>query len=388
MRLLVISHQIGKSAPGIVFERLLSELTKIKDIEVDIIACEYNPSIEIKNRGVQVVHYPSLHYRLSNLMISIFKRDWISEFLKYKIKLNNNYDFILALCSSGHLFGLVSGLFLIQKINCKIGCYLVDAVPAPLGWSINDRLYRSTIKLIARLLSKVDLVASVNQEMLDYQKKLFVPKNGLESLVLLPSSGSEEVRIVEYKNDGIHQFLYTGNIYGLRTSKYVIEAFSKLLNEIKNVRLCFVGTTGGEVETEIKKYDEDVRKRIVVLPRTSDLLPYYKKATALIDIDAEIDNDVFLSSKMSSYLILNRPIICETGKNSPSRNLFKGIPSVIQCGHDAEELKVAMMKVIENYNSFDYSDRNKVLRMQSSKNVACNLYRTIKKLMDDEKNEE
>lgn len=41
-----------------------------------------------------------------------------------------------------------------------------------------------------------------------------------------------------------------------------------------------------------------------------------------IDIYADIENDVFLSSKMSSYLLCDRPIICETGVNSPSRHVF------------------------------------------------------------------
>ena len=380
---MILAQQIGKSAPGIVFERLLSELCTLQNLEVDIVACEYNPSIPLHPQNLQIVNYPKIHYRLSNWMVSLFKRDVISDCLKYRIKPPvDDYDFIMALCSSGHLFGLVSGLFLKKKLNCKIGCYLVDAVPAPLGWSKNDRHYRTTKKMISMMLQEVDLISSVNKEMLEYQKQQFIAKANLESLVLLPSSSTEKVSEIEYESEGAYQFLYTGNIYGLRTSKYVIEAFSKLVKVRKDVSLCFVGATGGEVEAEIQKYNEEVTRRVSILPRTSNLLPYYKKATALIDIDAEIDNDVFLSSKMSSYLILNRPIICETGNNSPSRNLFKNIPSVLQCGHNVVELKNAMLAVIEKFESFNYSDRNDVLKMQSSRYVAESLYRTIKKLVD------
>jgi hypothetical protein len=36
-----------------------------------------------------------------------------------------------------------------------------------------------------------------------------------------------------------------------------------------------------------------------------------------VDIDADIENDVFISSKFFNYLMINRKILCITGKNSP-----------------------------------------------------------------------
>lgn len=384
MRILVISQQIGKSAPGIVFERVLSELTKNTEVDVDVVACEYNPSLEILSKNLQVVRYPKLHYRLNNIKDSLLNRDLISDILKYKIKLKHkNYDSIIAFCSSGHLFGLVSGIYLSKQLNCKLGCYLVDAVPAPLGWSKNDKLYRSTLKMIGRLLHNVDMIASVNKEMLDYQLTTFNHKKGLKAAVLLPPSNKSTVEIVPYEDDGIYRFLYTGNIYGLRSSKKMVEAFSLLVDKNENVELCFVGATGGEVEKEIEKYGKKVKDRILVTPRVNNLQPYYSKSIALLDIDANIDNDVFLSSKMSSYMTIDRPIICETGSNSPSRHLFKNIPSVIQCGHDANELLKAMLMVIKNYKTFDYSDRNEILNMQSSQNVANHLVETLLKLQKE-----
>lgn len=384
MKLLVISQQIGASAPGIVFERLLSELTKHASIEVDIVTCEYNPSLDIKANNVQVISYPTLHYRVSNFMNSIFWRDWISEILKYRIRLkHNDYDVILSLCSSGHMFGLVSGIYLRGKIGCKLACYLVDAVPAPIGWSKNDRLYRSTLKMIGSLLSKVDMIASVNQEMLNYQLKTFKHKEGLISTVLLPSSVVNKVSNIPYTHEGVYRFLYTGNIYGLRSSKYIIKAFSLLLKEREDIELYFVGNTGEDVRNELHKYGEKVRKHVVVYPRVSDLKPFYSKASALIDIDADIDNDVFLSSKMSSYLTIDRPIICETGLNSPSRNLFKNLSSIIQCNHDPEELYNAMRFIIDTYRKLDYTDRNHILCVQSSVNVAKLLLENLRDMIND-----
>lgn len=378
MKILVIAHQIGKSAPGIVFERVLMGLAKISGVVIDVIACDYNPSLSLVLRRVQVVPYPHLHYRLHNTIFKLSETDIIAEYLKYRIcKVDKDYDVVLSLCSSGHLFGLIVGNKLRKDLGCRFGCYLVDAVPAPLGWSKNDKLYKSTLNAISRLLQNVDFLASVNDKMLKYQESLFVHKFGFCSDVVYPPSLDQHINTYLFKRDNIFRFVFTGNIYGRRNPEYIIKAFSMLVEDYPNTELVFIGNSGKDLIEKINRDGAKVANKILVLSYIDNLSSFYEKATALIDIDADLDNDVFLSSKMSGYLTCNRPIICETGHNSPSRHLFNEIPSILQCEHNPIELCQAMSYCIGHFESFDYKDRDKALSLFDIDRNARVLYRLL-----------
>ena len=107
----------------------------------------------------------------------------------------------------------------------------------------------------------------------------------------------------------------------------------------------------------MKSITTKARSAIEIHPFTRDLDPFYKNATALIDIDADLENDVFLSSKIVNYLNINRIIISETGLNSPSRHLFKEISSIIHCDHNSDELYEAMIKSNLIRSNISYEDR-------------------------------
>ena len=378
MNILVLSQDIGKTAPGIVFERLLHGLTQNHDVSMDIVACNYDPVLEIKANNVQVVKYPHLHGRLYKGLVAIANTDVISHILKKKIRnIDARYDIILSLVSFHHYFGMIAGSYFKKKLNIKWACYLVDAIPAPGGWLPEDAYFRAVKGMIGEYLPQVDMLASVSAEMLKYQLSLFYNKEKIIKDVIFPPSESSMIEIFKEKDKFIKRFLYTGNIYGLRRSKYIIEAFSLLYKENKDVELVFVGNCNQSVRKELTKYNDEIASRIHLYSRTNDLKPYIEKATALIDIDADIENDVFLSSKMSGYLICNRPIICETGEDSPSRHVFSGVPSIIQCGHNPEELKEAMVYAIMNYGQFDYSDREDILKLFRLKDVSQKLHKLL-----------
>ena len=117
--------------------------------------------------------------------------------------------------------------------------------------------------------------------------------------------------------------------------------------------------------------------QVKLLPWTADPEPYFAQATALINIDAFVEQDVFLSSKLFSYLPYNRPVICQTGADSPSRHLFAGMESVLLCGHNALEIKDALLRAIREFDRFRYEDRLPLLQQASAPNVAQELAREL-----------
>lgn len=360
--MLIISPNVGRTAPGIVFEKLIEGLSKIHS--VDLITSDFHSSNLRTANKITIVPKLNLHPRLFKLFISIFgvcptDRIWERKVLyrlgKCDIK---KYDLIFSFVSFHHYTALFLGEKL-RRYGPKWAVYSVDAIPAPIGWSKNDAYYRSVKRIVSKKLSKAQYYFAANEEMLMYQLTTFdSEKLVYKGVVFNPNGG----RLIELKTPysfESYTFLYTGGIYGVRNPKYLLQAFRKLLKQYPNSTLEFVGTSLDN--SLFKDFSDFERRKIMLHPFTRDLIPYYERATALLDIDSELEDDVFLSSKMVNYLTINRLIISETGNNSPSRKLFSGIASIIQCNHDSDMIAKAMKKAIEDGPSADFRDREEII---------------------------
>jgi glycosyltransferase involved in cell wall biosynthesis len=186
---------------------------------------------------------------------------------------------------------------------------------------------------------------------------------------------------VEYpvNRSDINVFIYTGAIYGLRKSHYVINAFIKLLSIQPDSKLIFVGH-GLPIET-LSLINDKEKSKIETHPFTKDLTPYYIAATALIDIDSDLEDDVFISSKIVNYININRIIILETGHHSPSRQIFSGLNSVLQCYHDSDEIFEAMKKAIQLKHIISYNDRNEVRKLFQIEEVTQKINIVLNKII-------
>ena len=359
MKILIIASQVGNTAPGIVFERLLNGLSQYYDL--DVITSYFSSDIDLSGlNNVSVVPIRYKNPRVERAMIRLLKMNlydiiWAE---KVKKKCDSKYDLILSFASSHNLYSLIAGSRIAAIHKIKHYTYFVDAIPAPNGWIAEKGYFRGVKKIIKKYLSQVDGFFASNQKMLDYQLTTFNHKNRLKTGVIYNPCDRTDTKFYENGIKSKNTFLFTGGIYGLRTPDHVIKAFKQLLIEYPNSNLVFVGTNLSE--TFLTNCTESEREKILILPYTKDLNVFYKEATALIDIDANIDNDVFLSSKITNYLFVNRIIISVTGKNSPSREIFRNIPSIIQTRHDVQEIFYAMKKAINSFNNMEFSDRKKV----------------------------
>lgn len=369
----------GKSAPGIVFERLIHGLSLTHT--VDLLTADYSPSFELSSvKNVIEIKNTELHYRLQKLLISIFKINptdllWTKKAISTLDKRKHaEYDIILSFISFNHYAPVIAGNRLSKKLKTKHMVYLVDALPPPIGWLNNNSFYRATKALIAKQLSQVDGIFSANRKMLNYQLANFKAKKDIVTGVIYnPHFGT--LQVYKSKSDQPNSFLYTGGIYGPRKPDYVLQAFKKVLKKYPSSILEFVGSELSE--ESFSGFNDDERSKVIIHPFTRDLGPYYERATALIDIDAILPDDVFLSSKITNYITINRIIISETGENSPSREIFKNIPSILQCGHDADEIADAMCHAIQQQNTVDFNDRKDVIAIFDLKAIVDKLTKSI-----------
>jgi glycosyltransferase involved in cell wall biosynthesis len=261
----------------------------------------------------------------------------------------------------------------------KHAVYLSDAIPAP-GWPEHKYFVKGLKRFIRKSLSNIDALFTLNKEMLLYQISTFLPK---PRVITGTFPFGCRYHLLDYANDEkeINYFVYAGSIYGARKPNYLLIAFERLLDIFPSSKLVFIGTW--KDNPPFHRLRPNTIDNIITLPFQENLNSFFRKATGLINIDAEIPNDVFLSSKMGDYLPVNRIIINETGENSPSRNLFKGIQSVIHCDHDSTQLFEAMKFSISMKDSMDYEDRKPLIEELYIDNVANRFNETLRRLYDE-----
>ena len=360
MKILVLAQEIGGNAPGVLYERLLSALPS--PCELDVAVCSYDPSVPIQVRRHYPVSYPRMKHWAMRIMVSLTGRDWISyaKARSFCHQVEGDYDVVLSLCSNDRFWALEAGCRLKKSRGLPWVCFMVDAIPAPVAWNGNGLRRRAVLRRLKQMGPQMDYVASICDEMLAYERPFLHLREGVGSRAYLPPVPSETIR-TEPEAPANPVFLYAGRIYGKRSARNLLDAFASFLADFPGAQLVFLGLKE-DFAPYLDLYPPAVTDHIQLQAWTKDVQPWIDGATALIDIDADVPHDVYLSSKMLSYLRQQRPIICETGPDSPSRRIFGGIPSILQCGHDAGQLYKAMHRAVDGFREFDYSDRAAVIR--------------------------
>ena len=365
MKILILSSDIGTTAPGIVYERLIEGLSTKHDI--DLVTADFNPSSDLNSvKKIIEIKGTIIPTRVHKFLFTLFGINpfdllWSRKVIRVLKNSNDTkYDLIFSFISYNHYAALICSKKITNRNKIKHFVYSVDAIPAPLGWLKGDLYFKKTKKLITRLLANVEGIFLANQKMLEYQLNIVNPKNKIATGVIFnPSYG--KLQTLDFTGGETNTFLYTGGIYGPRKVCFVLEAFTEILKEYPDSTLEFVGST--IPESNLNFLTKTERSQVIIHPFTKDLTHFYERATALLDIDADLENDIFLSSKITNYITINRIIISETGVNSPSRTLFKNIPSIVQCLHDKEMLTKAMRYAIQQRDSISFKDRAEVITL-------------------------
>ena len=375
MNILVIAADIGITAQGIVYETLIRELSKSANIT--LITGSIRKGLDLK---LPICVIPSMHesnYRIENLLFSVFKRNFLDDLWLWKNtnkiskELVQKHHIILSFISNHHYRAMLLADYLSQRDSIKWSLYSVDAIPAPIGWSKKSRFVHNTKSFIGSYIKKSPSFFSSNYQMLAYQ--LFgLDYDGKTGVIYTPVR--DVIRVDECKTEKSPIFLYTGGIYGPRRPEALFEGFRLFLKKYPEAKLMFVGTS----EYVLSKCEDLVElKKVELYKHTHDLAPYYKKSTALLDINAYFENDVFLSSKVVNYLGVRRPIISITGLNSPSRNIFTNDPTIIHCKHDANEICDALCFTYEKQH-WDWKERENYISLFSPENVIKEMLEVIK----------
>jgi glycosyltransferase involved in cell wall biosynthesis len=384
-RILIINGNLRKEAAGgLVYYNILLKLSEYYELEL---FSKKMPEFDDLNSKISAFHLfnpPNISKKTNNLLLKNFNINveliTLKRAAKKFVKNNSNkpkFDLVLSLVAANSFQHISFGNTVAKKMNIKHFVYSVDPVPAVIGWansrmedtnpktSIKQKIsqfwtisplfrYKQSLKFVSQEFSKIDFYFASNNKMLEYQLNLFQPKKDFRSGVLFTPILKNYCPL-ERIQGSINYFVYTGRFYGARKPHFLFNAFRKLLVDYPDSYLEIVGQNLHDIK--VGTLPEEVLSRINFIGFTKDLTPFYKKATALIDIDADVEDDVYLSSKIINYLTVNRPIISQTGIESPSRELFKNMNSIIQCGQNSEDIYQAMIFTIKNKNRINTDDR-------------------------------
>jgi hypothetical protein len=379
-KLLIIVEDIGVTAPGIVFERLIIELMKKSEVDV---FCVNNLSLDLaecsKINSINCFFVKSkLINMLSRLLMRFFSFDLMSMlialFLRKKINktitIKHKYDGLIAFVSHSHYSSLLVAENIKKNIvGAKYLAYFVDAIPAPIGW-IKENENIKLKNFIINRLRNVDILCSSNEMMLKYQLSMIDPNRLPKSGVLYNPSITQQVDLPHCDNLK-KVFLYTGSIYGPRKVSYLFLALKKILSIRDDVYIVFVGSNIPVDQFNLLSNSE--KTHVICHDFTENLIGFYENSIALLDINSDLIDDIYLSSKVIGYLGVNRLIISESVDNSPPAILFSNIPSILRCDHNPDSIFNCMTYAIEVSGAVDFSDRKKLLQLVSGESVSNKL---------------
>lgn len=368
-KILVIASDNAQTAPGKVFHTYINQLKK--NIDIDVIITN-----DIKKEAI----YANLHPRIASLSINLFNLNVFDFSLARNISrkiLKEDYDIILSMMSSGNFLPLYVGA-LIKKQDKNIHWlnYCVDAIPPPKGWGLSEWHRHSLKKMFRNQLKMCNKVYASNSTMLEYQLAILGGYYKGTHGILFTLPDIENFTELSDSDTSSFNILYTGGLYQARRIDKLLIAIDRLVREGININLHLVGTNPINVPLLSLNLSEDTVKSVVFHPYTSNLISHYETADLLIDIDAEIENDVFISSKFFNYIMVNRLVLCITSRDSPVTRLIhdKNIRDVYISPHDSEEIyKYLKLLITSKEKKSDLIIRDNTFLSESVKSLINDL---------------
>ncbi|MFN4299823.1 MAG: hypothetical protein ACK4EX_08860 [Thermaurantimonas sp.] len=375
MKILIIAFSIGKSAAGVVAEELFTELIN-QNPDVHII-CNENFSKKISSDKVSQLGLKNIHHNRFDKLLLICTHfeingwKWVSKGLSVFKKIHDNFKPDVVLCfTSAYGFRVLDLGYKIAKIyNIPLAIHSVDPNPSSSGWGENYLLRKAIVSIVKPYYQYAKFISATNEQMLSYQLEILSIKNNKNTKVIF--NPARKPLTVKSNLSEKNTFLYLGTLYEKRNPQLIIDAFLEF-NKINNgSKFLFVG----ENKCKSLFIPQELSMNIIFNEWTSNPEIFINKSSVLVDIDANIPNDVFISSKLSQYLMYDKPILCITPIGSPSRELTKSLTQTVFCvNHNKEEILKGMQFLTNKiYDNNMFLERESIREKFSVKNITKNI---------------
>ncbi len=375
---LIVAMEMGDSAPGTVFKTLAKSLYQYADL--DIISPIFDENFSLDGiKKVKLHHYRFLDWDKicrywEKYRFNPKDKKWVYKNLPRAIwaVLGQKYDAVITFTSMNYFPSIDLGRKLAKFLGVKWAIYTVDGIPSPVEWLNGNTLIHSLLShYLNKACRKADYIFSSNEYMMGYQQKICHEFQGKWGYLYTPHKQKQTYEKTAHEG---YRFLYTGALYGLRRIDGLLAGFRRFIKEHPGSQLIFVGDVAPTyLDNGIDLIES---KNLILHPFTQDLSAFYQEADVLLDIAAKLDNDVFLSSKIISYLPIDRPILAISGNNSPSRGIMGGIDSILHCHDEENDAYNGLCRSIEAIGK-GIDDRAQLIQEFDAETIAKKLYDSL-----------
>jgi len=381
MKILIIVYSIGKSPAGKVFETYINELADYCS-NIDIICAEnfaiFNHDIHIHRIDDSVI-VPNRLAKLVTIILgkAIKNLSWEIKARKAGGNIINKLKpgIILTFASGGSEAAINAGYKLSRRFKIKHAIHMCDPIPVPRGWETYEIYRKSLIKPIKNALRECTFLSMNTEEMIRLQQAS-VKFDLLNKSFVSPDPVNSTMKYFG-KPDERNRLLFLGTFYSARKPDKLVLGFSKFIQEGNDAELHIIGHSG----FDLKKFNlpEDINNRIIFSSWKEDISEEYRRSRVLVDVDADIENDVFISSKLKSYLAIDRVILSVTRNSSPSYKLLSEVKTSSVISEFNEEAICSAIKrsLSINYSSDLFNDRKNLLQVLSAKEVVGKMAKKI-----------
>lgn len=285
-----------------------------------------------------------------NIKFYFFGKRIIKSFRRNNIKELFKPDIIYALCSRD--FDILMNVAMTISIECKIpyAIHLVDPIPPPKGWETYEIYRRSLVRLVKKPISRCNYFSMNNERMLKYQQENLGFNIENKSFVV-PDPVADDFKWYGMNKSNEKKIVYLGSFYSARMPHSLIKGFALFAAQEKSYQLHIIGNN--KINLDNYEIADSARSRIKILSWTLDVDEIIKNTDLLVDVDADIEGDVFVSSKIKNYLNSDRVIMSITRNNSPTFDLLSPLKkSVYITSHNPEDIRIAISSAL----SVEYSD--------------------------------
>lgn len=253
-------------------------------------------------------------------------------------------DIIFALCSRDFDILMTVAMKISKKYKIPYAIHLVDPIPPPKGWETYEIYRKSLVYIVKKQIQHCDLFSMSNEHMLKFQQEN-IDFNIRNKSFVIPDPISDKFNWYGEKIGVKKVIVYLGSFYSARKPDALINGFALFALEDKVTELHIVGYN--KINLDDYKITTTVKSRIKLLSWVSEVDKIIENADLLVDVDADIEGDVFVSSKLKKYLSTDRMILSITRNNSPSYCLLSSLKeSVYISSHDPSEVSVAISKAL------------------------------------------
>lgn len=253
--------------------------------------------------------------------------------------------------------------------NIPLFLHFADPIPAPKIWKSNYFYRSKMINEATKVLMHSKLNSFVTKEMMDYQGK--VTGISLEQKSFISPNSMPNYREIPLELNKVI-FGYIGTFYGARKPDKLLMAASNLIKKNIQFEIWLIGNNHFEILELIK--DEKVKSVIKFFPYSTHLDEYLNQISVLLEVDADIKENVFISNKIMEYLSLNRLIIAIFNESSSlAKMLNHNYRTIIKSNFEVSNIENSLLtaiRILQEKDELEFlKDREKLYQCYSIKSV-------------------